>query len=311
MKVFTTEQWNALFSDQKHYVNGIPMVYSWVRGIGTVWVPVWFSDVPGTSQPMGDALMAEVKAVHGLVELWFTGFHGTEGNEKNVQHLGYHVVTYGHPAWSGPGEKDVKAEHEGGVLATSRGGSVIYPATKTGLKDALDWMKREIERRGGNLHGKTQKEAASKSRGTQARDPEIDRIEAEGVASLKAKALDMKVSAAGLLKDYNLVHLARDPGRNALGEEIFTYTSDGRKVSILYAGPFVGRIGDETRIVILYWLEKKEYSTHSQDKRTNEFHFGHYFQSYKGAISDYEARTGTKHPLSGVLQVGNEYNLGD
>lgn len=147
MREFTQAQWAALFTDQKHYVDGMPFVYSYVRGIGTVWVPVWFSDLPPNQQPMKDGKMASVDAMNGAVELWFKVLT----SPPTKKFMGFQVIEYGHPAYSGPGQRGEGTPTE----------SVIYPPSQAGLKRALAHMKRDIERRGGLLHGKGAKKAAA------------------------------------------------------------------------------------------------------------------------------------------------------
>jgi hypothetical protein len=429
MKTFTEAEWVAVHPDYKRYIEGVPFFYTYEKGIGTVWVPVWFSDLQGT-QDFKDAVLAEVVAVHGKVELWLRSFTGSEGNVKNVQHIGFQVRDFGHPALSGPCEKDVKAPLEGGVLATTQGESVIFPASRTGLKDAIVRMKREIERRGGphagavgprkkrmrpieeadeslvtelvlyiendselyrqqtqpwilNLArkrykgrydekpavkallylvdagfkkyrkefatpdfkaGRATKEAAArelleyyqeeinqkvrelaeKTRTPKAKPvkgpkpvsvknpdkamPEIPPpSQAQDLAKLKAKDREMKESSRGLLESMDLGHLVKNPAEYREHEKrlaaeiqkgvfpINAKTSDGKLVKILYATPWAGKPGEVSRVLVLYWPGKEEYSTHEERARGG-YYSGHYFTSLSSALGDFEERIGIRPP---------------
>lgn len=95
------------------------------------------------------------------------------------------------------------------------------------------------------------------------------------------------------------------PGAEKPGSSTFamkpgteTATSDGRKVRVIYAGPWSWRAKSESRIVVLYWPDKDEYSTHEQTMKDLAFYSGHYFTSLSSALEDFEERTGIRPPES-------------
>lgn len=79
----------------------------------------------------------------------------------------------------------------------------------------------------------------------------------------------------------------------------FTYTSDGKPVQVLHSSPWVGRPGEESGFVLLFWPRKKEYSTHGHmEGKPSAFFSGNYFTTYEDAAKDYEKRSGEKFPAS-------------
>ena len=352
MKTFTEAEWVGLHPDHKSYFDGVPLVYSFVKGIGTVWVPVWFSDLPGPSQPMRDAKLARVEAKHGTVELWLKAFTGVEGNEKNVLHLGYQVREFGHVAFSGPGDRDPATET----------GSVIFPPSGTGLKDAIDRMKRDIERRGGTRyevkHIKKEQEideslarelalyiendadlyrqqyqpqvlnlARKRYKGAYDAEKAVKLVVYLVESGIKKYRKEFGLTAAvnratkesaarqileGMQDEINmkvreLAEKTRKPKAKKKpekpGSSTFaitpgtqTTTSDGRKVRVIYTGPWSWRAKSESRFVVLFWPDKDEYSTHEQSMADMSYFSGHYFRNFSSALEDFEERTSIRPP---------------
>lgn len=93
---------------------------------------------------------------------------------------------------------------------------------------------------------------------------------------------------------------AEKPGSStfAMGPGTWTTTSDGRKVRVIYAGPWSWRAKSESRVVVLYWPDKDEYSTHEQNMNDLAFYSGHYTQNFSSVLEDFEERTGIRPPES-------------
>jgi hypothetical protein len=95
-----------------------------------------------------------------------------------------------------------------------------------------------------------------------------------------------------------LIRGAEKPGSSsfAMKPGTWTTTSDGRKVLVIYAGPWSWRAKSESRVAVLYWPVKDEYSTHEQSMGDMAFYSGHYFTSLSSALEDFEERTGIRPP---------------